>query len=312
MAADLDIHPASPAELESAHRNVFDIWSKGLPIDEHVRYRLNSPSHSRATWYVGVADGRVVTSLGCYPLDFRLRGTLSKGIAIGSVYTLPEYRGRGYAPRLLAAVEDAERQRGATISVLYSDIDPNYYAALGYTRCPSLRGWRELDASEALPQTSLRLVPIDPQNRLTDLMAQYAQYHSVAPLSVERNEEYWRAMLKKFGDDRFFELVDDTCKPRGYVRVGSKENDRRITDYAFTDQSTQLAEQSYTALVRWAAEQGARRVGGWLPPGEAASKIFLVQERKDEITMIKPLVPAVSWDKALIDSVGRFCEIDHV
>ena len=62
MGSNLTIHPASSEEVIAAHRNVFDIWSKGLSLDDHIRYRLESPSHERATWFVGCIDGRVVTS----------------------------------------------------------------------------------------------------------------------------------------------------------------------------------------------------------------------------------------------------------
>jgi hypothetical protein len=48
MAARLDIHPASRDELIAAHTNVFDIWSKGRNLDDHVRHRLQSPTHRRA------------------------------------------------------------------------------------------------------------------------------------------------------------------------------------------------------------------------------------------------------------------------
>ena len=70
--SDLDIHSASHDELLAAHRNVFDIWSMGRPLEAHLQYRLNSPSHGRARWYVGTLDGRVVVSLGCYPIAFRV------------------------------------------------------------------------------------------------------------------------------------------------------------------------------------------------------------------------------------------------
>ena len=43
MTTNLKIHAASDDELAAAHRNVFDIWSKGLPLEDHVRSRLNSP-----------------------------------------------------------------------------------------------------------------------------------------------------------------------------------------------------------------------------------------------------------------------------
>src|SRR4051812_41546092 len=110
MSHPLDIHRASPDELVAAHRNVFDIWSKGLNLEEHLRYRLDeSPSHIRATWFVGCLDGRVVVSLGAYPLMFRIGDKELPGIAIGSVYTVGEFRGRGFAPQLIKYVEDHYR-----------------------------------------------------------------------------------------------------------------------------------------------------------------------------------------------------------
>ena len=120
---------------------MFDIWSKGLPLEEHVASRLASPKHRLAQWYVGTLDGRVVVSLGCYPLVFSYRGETAPGFSIGSVYTLAECRGQGLAPQLLDWVERHEAGRGPKSALLYSDINPDYYARLGYTLCPSLEGW---------------------------------------------------------------------------------------------------------------------------------------------------------------------------
>src|SRR5262249_55422533 len=144
MPSELDIHPASRDELIAAHENVFDIWNKGLPLDEHLRWRLTSPSHSRTRWFVGTLDGRVVVSLGGYPIKFQVADRQWPGIAIGSVYTRAECRGRGYAPRLIEWVEADARRRQLAVSVLYSDIGPDYYANLGYVACPSWEGWADL------------------------------------------------------------------------------------------------------------------------------------------------------------------------
>ncbi len=143
MASELDIHIASTDEQLAAHRNVFDIWSKGLSLEDHLRYRMTAPMHQRATWIVGCVDGRVVTSLASYPVRFRVHGEEMPGIAIGSVYTLADFRGLGFAPRLLEWAESHQREHGAAWSVLYCDIKPDYYARLGYALCPSLEGWRD-------------------------------------------------------------------------------------------------------------------------------------------------------------------------
>jgi GNAT superfamily N-acetyltransferase len=311
MAHDLDIHPASPDELVAAHRNVFDIWSKGLPLDEHVRYRLNSPSHRRATWFVGTINGHVATSLGCYPVGFHLRGKNLSGIAIGSVYTLAEYRGRGFAPRLLVGVEDYARRRQAALSVMYSDIGADYYAQLGYQLCPSLEGWCE-PRKLPYPAGESRLVPISPAEHLPAIMMLYAEYHDAMPLSVAREAEYWQAILQKSGTDEFHALREPSGAWQGYVRIGHKGDDWRITDFALADQLESSAEQLYLALGELARAGGAARVGGWLSDSNAARKFFELTPRKTEITMIKSLVDSDPLDEATIAGTSRFCEIDHV
>jgi predicted N-acetyltransferase YhbS len=311
MTNGLDIHPASREELIAAHRNVFDIWSKGLPMEEHVRYRLNSPSHSRATWFVGTVDGRVVTSLGCYPVRFCLRGQEVPGIAIGSVYTVDEFRGHGFAPRLLSGVEDHARRRQVALSVLYSDIGADYYARLGYVLCPSLEGWAEARKMPP-PGGSSRLVSLSAKEHLPAIMKLYADYHGVFPLSFARDADYWVAILKKNATDEFYALQPPNGPWQGYVRIGRKGDDWRITDFALADQSDALAEELYAALGELARAGGAARVGGWLCDSASAKKFFQLTPRPTEITMIKPLTEIGPLGEALIAGISRFCEIDHV
>jgi predicted acetyltransferase len=311
MTAVLDIHPASRQELIAAHRNVYDVWSKGLALEEHVNARLESPSHSRATWYVGTVDGQVVTSLGCYPLRFRLRGEEVAGIAIGSVYTLSDFRGRGLAPQLIARVEDDERQRHAALSILYSDIEPQYYARRGYTLCPSWEGWSHPAEAAGMGANGARLTNVSAVNELSELVRLYDTYHGAAPLSVSRDAAYWAAILNKSATDEFYALADGAAR-LGYVRVAVKSGAWRITDYALADQSDTLAERLYRALAATAQEAGATRIGGWLPASPAARKFFKLTPRASEITMIKSLSGQFEPEADLIAATARFCEIDHV
>ncbi len=311
MAHDLDIHPASPDELVAAHRNVFDIWSKGLPLEEHLRYRLHSPSHCRANWFVGTIDGQVVVSLGCYPLGFRLRGETVSGIAIGSVYSLREFRGRGFAPRLLAGVEEHARRTRTALGVLYSDIGADYYAALGYQACPSFEGWCA-PSDLPRPATASRLMRFAPAENLPAIAKLYADYHGAMPLSVARDGDYWQSILEKNATDEFYALCEPQGIWQGYVRIGRKGDDWRITDLALANQSDELGEQLYAALGELARSNGAARVGGWLSDTGATRKLFTLTPRATEITMIKPLADVGPLDQSLIAGTSRFCEIDHV
>jgi predicted N-acetyltransferase YhbS len=312
MTHDLDIHAATSDELVAAHRNVFDIWGKGLSLDEHVQSRLNSPSHRRAAWFVGTLAGRVVTSLACYPMRFRVLGQELPGIAIGSLYTLAEFRGRSFAPRLLGWVENHAREAQAALSVLYCDIDPSYYERLGYTLCPSLEGWCDPQDIPPAKGATHRLVPLSSETDLPAIKKLYADYHGAAPLSVARDSEYWAMLLKKYAGDEFFALEDSKGTWQGYARLGRKGQAWRITDFALVDQSDALAAELYAAIVELARSRGASRVGGWLSGSGAAKQFFEFTPRRTEITMIKPLVWSGVLDHDLIAETSRFCKIDHV
>ncbi len=308
---DLKIHAASEAELIEAHRNVFDIWSKGLPREEHIKSRLNSPKHTLARWYVGTLDGRVVVSLGFYPLLFSYRSERIPGGAIGSVYTVPEFRGQGFAPALLRWVEQHERGLGARISLLYSDIGVDYYQRLGYAACPALEGWLDPRSSE-LQESAYRLDEISAAERWPELARLYATYHEAMPLCIARDEAYWQALLARFPEERFFVLADRNDAWHGYLRLACKDNAWRITDYALADQSLELAEELYALAISLASEQNATRFGGWLPDHPSARQFFDLTPRKTEITMLKSLSDACPLDDVMLELASRFCEIDHV
>jgi len=311
MTDQLDIHLASPEELAAAHGNVHDIWSKGLGLDDHVTARLNSPSHQRARWYVGCLDGQVVTSLGSYPTEFQLRGKPISGFAIGSVYTREEFRGRGFAQKLIAWVEDYEQQQGAELAILYSDINPNYYAAMGYHLCPSLQGWSDPRAITPDAESGL-LVEFDGRAQLSDMSAMYHRYHGAAPLSIQRPEAYWQVMFAKFDRDRYFWMNDTAGEQRAYARLTPDPHGYRISDYACADHAEQTLTELYRALLSAASTWNIDRLGGWLPDIGATRECFEITDRTREITMIKPLRPQPSIDNDIIAATSYFCELDHV
>lgn len=309
----LDVHPASKEERLGAYRNVYDVWPRGRTLEEHVERRLHSLQHNRAQWYVGCIDGRVATSLACYPLAFRCQGTVVPGIAVGSAHTLAAYRGRGFAPRLIAYVEHAQRQSGVKLSMLYSDIDPEYYARLGYVHCPSYAGWINPETSTLRAKSaSTRLDRFSIEDHLESVSAMYAAYHGAQPICIERPVEYWRYLSQIRPEDRFFWLVGPGEQRLGYLRIAIAEATWRITDFAISRNSPATLSQLFGSLLRLADRQGVSRVGGWLPDVPEARDWFQLNPRTTEITMLKPLDASLKLNADVITSVTWFCEIDHV
>jgi predicted GNAT family acetyltransferase len=86
---------------------------------------LGSPNRTGYIW-----EDRVPVSM-C-----QVTGATPNGIRIGAVYTPPEYRRRGYASALVAAVSQAELDRGRRWCFLFTDLanptSNRIYQAIGY------------------------------------------------------------------------------------------------------------------------------------------------------------------------------------
>lgn len=314
--SSLDCHLATPAEREAAYRNVSDVWSMGLSPEEHLRRRLTSPKHQSARWYVGCLDGQVVTSLGAYPLELRIHGHVLPSVAIGSVHTLPAFRGRGLAPRLLDWVHAFLQARGTRATLLYSDIEPEFYARLGYRRCPCYVGWVEASprtAASSGPRHQAPLTRFDPTEEVARMAELYDAYHGRFAISIARSAQYWQQLLCRGENDEFYWL-GTSREVRGYVRLACHEAELRISDFALTTSpaSTDAAESLYRGIVELAGETGAARVGGWLPKTAAAQRCFRLEPRTQEIAMIKVLDEADRFDDDALRQTDHFTEIDHV
>ncbi len=81
------------------------------------------------TIYLWEDDGRPVSLVGA-------GGETALGVRIGPVYTPPEFRRRGYASNLTAAVSQAQLDAGRSFCVLFTDLanptSNKIYQQIGY------------------------------------------------------------------------------------------------------------------------------------------------------------------------------------
>lgn len=307
---DVQLHRASEAERLEAFANVHDVWSRGLPLDEHVERRKQSAAHEWARWYVGVAGGRVVTSLGAYPIQFFVRGHVHLGMAIGSVHTVAEHRGHGFAPKLLEFVEATERDQGAALSVLFSDIRPEYYARLGYQECAAHYAWAEPGSAKVGGGFSLE--PFDAADRLDWMMNVYDARFRDSAFAVARSRAYWENLLARRQEDRFFAVGDGGGEEIGYLRLAETERSAHLIDFALSKDDVGDLESLLRDVAGAMHELTDKRVGGWLPNLLDVRNVFHVAPRQREITMVKSLDSAVRIDDDMLRAADELLEIDHV
>lgn len=313
MAEKLDIHRASSEERLQVYENIFEFWPMASSLEEHLRLRLKSPKHQRAQWYAGCLGGKVVASLGCFPLNYHLDGREVEGFSIGSVHTRPEYRRRGFALAVMDWAERDQVKQGARLSSLFSDIDPGYYGKQGYLRCPS---WNARAATGSAPlgtgERSWALQQFSASQALPELQDIYRAYHGTYPLAVTRSLDYWKYTLLKQPGDEFYWLKDPRRRTQGYLRVTETDGAWQISDFAVRRERPDSLGLLFGLIIDLAGRKGKTGVGGWLPDEPAIRFLFDLQPRTESVTMFKSLDAGLKIEERHLATADRVCKIDHV
>ncbi len=311
MTDRLELHRANAEERAQAFRNVHDVWPWAPDPDEHTRKRLADVRFDNATWYVGTLDGRVVTACGCYHVSVRIDGAVERACAIGAVHTPAEFRGRGFAPRLLAFAEEQERALGKTVGLLYSDIGADYYARLAYRPCPSKQGWADVSSAPKKLPDACEVRRIDALAVIPELSEIYDRAHAGLAISIARSPEYWRYLIIQRPDEEYY-FAEQGGKRVGFMRVANRAQGLFLRDLALVDQTEQIERGMYSALIGLAVARGAARVGGWMPASAVCRELFTVSDREKELTMLKPLVERIHIEDRHCAAAEYFHEMDHV
>ena len=269
---------------------------------------MASVQHQRACWYVGCLDGRVVTSLGAYPLLFQVRGQQVPGFAIGAVHTVRECRKRGYAAALMAWVEEHQRRQGAQLGLLYSDIDPDYYARMGYRLCQCWEGGCTLTPAVRKTKVEQTLRQFSPGESLARVDDVYRRAQVGRSVWIERSPEYWEWLLARSPADNWYWWGET----EGYVRVSSAEKELRIVDWSLVAAEPEREVEFWASVVDLAARRSKTQVGGWFPRTTAIVSCFSLQPRQLELTMLKPLSSETAWEDSMGVDAAWFVEVDHV
>jgi len=117
------------------------LWAGSRTDDEYageLRAIASSAWGKRRFRMLGlVVDGVLVASCKRYERELRCGDRAFRAAGIGAVFTPEHLRGRGYATALLGAFLDAERDAGADLAYLFSDVRPAFYERIGFVQLPS-------------------------------------------------------------------------------------------------------------------------------------------------------------------------------
>jgi predicted N-acetyltransferase YhbS len=270
------------------------LWAGRRSFDEYVAQTLEIARSQFGRRYrtIGLYDGRrCVTSSKRYERTIRHGAKSLRAIGFGAVFTPAENRGRGYASIMLATALDGARSEGYDLAYLFSDIRPQFYAAIGFAPLPSRRFSLR---AELLPSVRLDLARLDDRD-WSAVRRLYDRTERASELAFVRDAAVWGwiRMRVRHGSEHWRgEETNLVARRRGRIvayslGVRDPENDRYgLDEYGFARDAAEMVP----GLLR-AAAGDLRRVGGWLPPSGPRELLpkLAVSARKNAILMMAPL-----------------------
>jgi GNAT superfamily N-acetyltransferase len=118
-----------------------EIWSDGLSRLAYGRYnaaQMRTPWGGRHLRRFALLDreDRVLSTAKRYDFRACLDGRDIGVVGLGAVFTPAAMRGRGHARELITRIMAEAADEGAELALLFSEIDPAYYAELGFVAIP--------------------------------------------------------------------------------------------------------------------------------------------------------------------------------
>jgi len=215
-----------------------------------------------------------------------------RAVGIGAVFTPEHLRGRGYASAMLAMQLDRAREAGYDLAYLFSDVNPQFYALLGFTELPSRHIALRADAlpSARLPVSVLRPADWPGVRRCFDLCERHrtAGFARTPPVWEWIRLRMRQRSKRESGQET--NLVIRRGRGVGAYVLGVRDVERdtySLQEFAFADVE---AAAMIPSLLR-AAAGDLRRIAGWLPPNGARELLprGTVRKRRTSILMAAPL-----------------------
>ncbi|RTL45079.1 MAG: GNAT family N-acetyltransferase [Candidatus Melainabacteria bacterium] len=118
-------------------RESYQIWSPGLRKDEYHEYiwrQINHPwARRNYKFFVLKHNSQVVASCKLYTVNLTYRGRSYLFGGIGAIYSMKAVRGCGYGREIVTEIVDYCFNNDYDGTILFSDIDPEFYDRLGFT-----------------------------------------------------------------------------------------------------------------------------------------------------------------------------------
>ncbi len=310
----LQLEEANTSDILKILRETRTIWSGGLTPDkciQSIHHQLTHPWGRRHLRYLLLRSGKeIVSSLKFYSICISSHRKTFNFAGLGAIYTMERYRNFGFGSKLVRSAIDLAKAQNLDGLLLFSDIDPNYYANLGFLELSNanfeLSPKATVDFNAHVTELETKHIP--------SLSLTYDRFLSRRSYGCQRSELFWQYKIhrenffhnfseKEWPGLQLMTLADPRETFSSYALIEASSTTLRVLEAV--GQEAEIWEQ----IIALAAQKGLGRIRGFegvLPPKPIRS---LLVEREWAIPMILPLNPAVkNW---LTAQPCPLLELDH-
>jgi predicted N-acetyltransferase YhbS len=295
--------PVEGSFLDQILDATYDTWHEGLSRPAYARYYA---AQCRTPWGRAHLDrvalveaGAVLASAKRYRLDAMLDGEPLRVIGIGAVFTQPAHRGRGAARELVERLLETATADGADLALLFSEIDPEYYARLGFTAIDAHDV--ELRVTESTRHGApMTMVRGGDDRDLADIVAMSAaraapyRFHLARDRDLAHYAIAKRRLLAGLGppgalEVQFF-IAEEGASAVAYAVISRRQDRWTIEECGDRDPAgARLGALLQVLIARDPAEQRPV-IGASLPDGFVPPQVSVIARRKStDVMMVRAL-----------------------
>lgn len=219
--------PATEKDLTAAVKLSEDVFKSSFLKDLTLRESGFKPSNIRLLY----DDGVLASCVCVLPRNMLLDGKVIPLAGIGGVATHPDYRGKGYANKLMTDAVEYMKKEGYGLSVLYP-FKEEYYRQFGYStvRLP----YRIIKADRSMKTGRRYQVREIGGKEIVEMENIYNEFNAGGSGMIQRDKRYWTLYLEyrkadtrifgafKSGSLKGFAMTGPVYKNRGEQACGYK------------------------------------------------------------------------------------------
>ena len=280
------------AILSQIYDETWPIWSDGIDRGNYERFnraQMSTPWGRTRLDRLALVDGDILlASAKRYRLTLRVAGEDVACLGIGAVFTPPDLRGRGHAAALIERMIEDAAAEGAGIALLFSEIDPAYYARLGFEQVPIGEATLALrpQKREGAPAILMR----GGDDRDIDNIASMHEARAARyAFSLARTPDYVRHAISKrrllaaFGASGLrhveYFITEEGGNAVAYIVVTRGPEGHVLEEWGDRDPTGARVGAMLQVLVARTPAEGAVNLRTWLPVDFAPPQLERIEER---------------------------------